>query len=118
MEIKFDEYDIYIKPGVTDLRKRSESLSFLIRSEMKLNPLEKSIFLFCSKNRKKVVALLWDGNGYLEISKKLACYGRFKWPQTKEAATKVSADDVRSMLKGQNPWLIFPVFNINNSLIM
>ena len=44
MNINIEEYNIYIKPGITDLRKRAESLSFLVRNEMGLDPLEKSIF--------------------------------------------------------------------------
>ena len=48
VNINIEEYNIYIKPGITDLRKRAESLSFLVRNEMGLDPLEKSIFFFCS----------------------------------------------------------------------
>ena len=43
MNISIEENSIYIKPGVTDLRKRAESKSFLIRNKMGLDPLGKSI---------------------------------------------------------------------------
>ena len=52
--IKFEEYDYYIKPGCTDLRKGALKLSLIVQDEMELNPFTKSIFMFCSKNRKTI----------------------------------------------------------------
>lgn len=52
--IKFGEYDYYIKPGCTDLRKGALKLSLIVQDEMELNPFTKSIFMFCSKNRKTI----------------------------------------------------------------
>ena len=40
------EYNIYIKPGFTDMRKHAGSLSLLARSEMGMDPRENSIFIF------------------------------------------------------------------------
>ena len=51
---KFEEYDYYIKPGCTDLRKGALKLSLIVQDEMELNPFTKSIFMFCSKNRKTI----------------------------------------------------------------
>lgn len=111
MEIDFSKYNIYIKPGVTDMRKRAESLSFLVRTEMGMDPMEKSIFLFCGKNRHRIVAIVWERNGWLEISKRLDCTGgTFCWPKSAAEAEKVSIEDVLEMLKGGNPWRRFPAF--------
>ena len=52
--IKFEEYDYYIKPGCTDLRKGALKLSLIVQDEMELNPFTKSIFMVCSKNRKTI----------------------------------------------------------------
>ena len=52
--IKFEEYDYYIKPRCTDLRKGALKLSLIVQDEMELNPFTKSIFMFCSKNRKTI----------------------------------------------------------------
>ena len=52
--IKFEEYDYYIKPGCTDLRKGALKLSLIVQDEIELNPFIKSIFMFCSKNRKTI----------------------------------------------------------------
>ena len=111
MNINIEEYNIYIKPGVTDLRKRAESLSFLVRYEMNLDPLEKSIFIFCSKNRRRISAIVWDGNGWVEITKKLDCIGgTYCWPQSEKEAEKVTLEDIQEMWKGGNPWRRFPSF--------
>ena len=52
--IKFGEHDYYIKPGCTDLRKGALKLSLIVQDEIELNPCTKSIFMFCSKNRKTI----------------------------------------------------------------
>ena len=52
------EYSIYIKPGFTDMRKRADSLSLLVRSEMGMDPMEKSIYIFCGRDRKRVTAIV------------------------------------------------------------
>ena len=53
--IKFGEHDYYIKPGCTDLRKGALKLSLIVQDEIELNPFIKSIFMFCSKNRKTIL---------------------------------------------------------------
>ena len=102
------DYSIYIKPGYTDMRKRAEGLSFIIRNEMGKDPLEKSIFLFCGKNLKRISAIVWDGNGYLELSKRLTCEMSYKWPKCKKEALSVTVNDIEEMLKGGDPWRRFP----------
>ena len=42
------------KPGCTDLRKGALKLSLIVQDEIELNPFIKSIFMFCSKNRKTI----------------------------------------------------------------
>ena len=36
MEIKLEDYDFYIRPGVTDMRKGSTSLAYIVQNEMQL----------------------------------------------------------------------------------
>ncbi len=111
MEINISEYDIYIRPGFTDMRKRADALSFLIRDEMDMDPKSRSIFLFCSKSRRRVMAIAWNGNGWLEISKRLECMGgTFCWPKSEKAAEKTCIEDILEMLRGGNPWRRFPSF--------
>lgn len=104
-----DEYNIYIKPGATDMRKRADSLSLLVRSEMGMDPKDKSIFIFCGRDKRRMTAIVWDGNGWMEFSKRLSLFGMgYRWPSTEEAATQVTMDDIEEMLKGGDPWRRFP----------
>ena len=50
MFFDFNDYDFYLRPGKTDMRKGSSSLTYLIQDEMHLNPFEKSVFVFCDGN--------------------------------------------------------------------
>ena len=47
MEIKLEEYEYYIHPGYTDMRKQARTLALLVQNEMELNPFDRSIFVFC-----------------------------------------------------------------------
>lgn len=38
-------------------------MSLLVRSEMGIDPREKSIFIFCRRNKKRVTAIVMDRNG-------------------------------------------------------
>lgn len=91
--IKIEKYDYYIKPGYTDLRKGALKLSLIVQDGMEMNPFSKSIFMFCSKNRKTIKAILWDGNGWFEITKRLDYQSRFSWPKTEESSKSISLDE-------------------------
>ena len=106
--IRFEEYDHYIKPGCTDLRKGALKLSLIVQDEMELNPFSKSIFMFCSKNRKTIKAILWDGNGWFEITKRLDYKSTFSWPRTEEASRSMDLEDIRYLLRGADVFKIFP----------
>lgn len=110
MQLNIEDYSIYIRPGNTDMRKRGDGLSLLVQTEMGVDPLTKSIFLFCGKSHKRITAIVWNGNGWLELSKKLECGMTFTWPKDDKAALNVTFDDIQEMLKGGNPWRRFSTF--------
>lgn len=108
--IKFDEYEYYIRPGYTDMRKGANKLSLMVQYEMKLNPFSKSIFLFCGRNRKTIKGIVWDGNGWFELTKRLDCGSTFPWPRTEEASRSMSLEDVRYLLRGADVFRKFPEY--------
>ena len=88
------------------IEKRADSLSLLVRSEMGMDPMEKSIYIFCGRDRKRVTAIVWDSNGWLEFSKRLACFGMsFKWPSNAEEAMSVR------LLETSGPWTFSSLTN-------
>lgn len=111
MDIRFEDYRFYIKPNVTDMRKGSTSLAYIVQDEMKLKPFEKSIFVFCGRTRRILKAIVWDRNGWIEIIKRLECGSSFKWPKTEREAMQVSAEQIAGMLKGYDVWRELPEIN-------
>jgi transposase len=73
MFLDLHTYNWFIRPGQTDMRKRSNSLSMLVHNEMNLSLFEKNIFVFCGGNKKVIRAIVWDRNGWWELSK-LFCF--------------------------------------------
>ena len=111
MNIDLDKYTFYIRPGYTDMRKGARALAYIVQNEMGLNVYSRSIFLFSGSNKRIVRALLWERNGWLEITKKLETKEKFCWPKNEKEAMEVSLDAVKAMLNGNDPWIHFePVF--------
>jgi transposase len=88
------------------MRKRSNTLSMLVHNEMNLNLFEKSIFVFCGSNKKVIRAIVWDKNGWWEISKRIE-HQTFSWPERSEEAMQVSIESIKRMLQGADPWRSF-----------
>jgi transposase len=53
----------YLYCGITDMRKGFDSLSGLVLSQMQINALSGSVFIFLNKKYNQVKLLLWEGNG-------------------------------------------------------
>ena len=82
---------IYIRPGRTDCRKGARGLSEMIQFQLSMSPYQKNVlFLFCGCSRKMLKALVWEGDGWLVMTKKLT-NGRFQWPRDEE--------EVRSLVR-------------------
>jgi len=62
MEINLEAYNFFIKPGITDMRKGSPSLAYIVQNEMKLEPFSKAVFLFCGGTKRTIKAIVWDRN--------------------------------------------------------
>lgn len=63
---------IYIACGQTDLRRGIEGLANIIRFQFQLDPYDKdTLFLFCGKKNTRIKGLLWEGDGFLLLYKRL-----------------------------------------------
>ena len=67
---------IYIACGHTDMRKSIDGLSAIVSQNFMLDPFEKNLFLFCGRKRDRIKAILWEGDGFLLLNKRLE-NGRF-----------------------------------------
>jgi transposase len=89
---------VYLACGATDLRRSIDGLAIVIQTELKLNPFEKALFVFCNKQMNKLKILHFDEGFWLYYYRLEK--NRFKWPMTRDEALKVDIEELRWILKG------------------
>lgn len=91
--------DIYIACGHTDMRKSIDGLAAIVQEQFHLDPFSKSLFLFCGKRRDRMKALLWEGDGFVLLYKRLE-NGRFKWPRHESEVRTITWQEFRWLMEG------------------
>jgi len=99
MKINWDNIEIFIKPGFTDMRKQIQSLAVYVDEEKMGNPLSGNLYVFCGKNRKLIKALYWDRNGFCLWQKRLE-KDNFPWPRDGTEARKITDEQLAMLLSG------------------
>ena len=70
---------VVIACGYVDLRKGIDGLSMIIGDRYHQNPFEKgTLFLFCGRRPDRIKGLLWMGDGFLQLYKRLEA-GSLSW---------------------------------------
>lgn len=100
MRINWDNVRIFIMPGITDMRNQINGLSALVE-EMKHDPLNGNLYLFCNRNRRRLKILYWDKNGLCMWLKRLE-QDRFPWPKDKKECRELSVQELDMLLNGIN----------------
>lgn len=95
----FDNMQIYLKMGVTDMRKSINTLAIVVESEMKLDLFSKSMFIFCNRKKDIIKILYWDKNGFCLWQKKLEKH-KFQWPESEREVLKTTDFKLQWLLKG------------------
>lgn len=63
---------IFIATGYSDLRKGIDGLANIIKFQFDLDPFQKNIlFLFCGRRTDRIKGLVWEGDGFLLLYKRL-----------------------------------------------
>ena len=90
----------YIATGYTDLRRGVEGLASIVKLQFHLDPYARNtLFLFCGKRTDRIKALLWEGDGFLLLYKRLYC-GAFQRPRSADEAREISPDQYRMLMQG------------------
>ena len=99
MIIDLNNVRIFIRPGITDLRKAVNGLAGIIEQQMSGEPFSGNIYLFCNRDRKLLKALWWDRNGFWLSQKRLE-QDKFPWPQTSDDVHELRAEQLSMLLQG------------------
>jgi transposase len=99
MFVDFARVAIYLRPGSTDMRKQINGLAVVASEQMEQDPLSGSLYLFCNRYRRILKCLYWDRNGFCLWQKRLE-RDRFPWPQSEQAARKLTSEELKMLLDG------------------
>lgn len=91
--------EIYLATGYTDMRKSIDGLAAVIQQQFRLDPFEPVLFLFCGKRCDRLKALLWEGDGFVLLYKRLE-NGRFQWPRNAKECRSISWQEFRWLMEG------------------
>lgn len=90
---------VYLVTGYTDLRRSIDGLAMIIQSLLHLDPFSTALFLFCSRRRDRIKGLLWEGDGFFLLYKRLD-NGQFQWPRNETEAKLLTPQQTRWLLEG------------------
>ncbi len=115
MIIDWNTVKIFIKPGVTDMRKQINGLSVVIKDELQCDPFSGNLFLFSNKRNMLLKIIYWDRNGFCQWQKRLE-RDKFPWPRNEQEVLELTQGQFRMLLDGIDFWnahkkLIFSEIN-------
>ena len=91
---------VYIVTGYTDLRNGIDGLAGIIQHQYYLDPFDaNTLFLFCGRRADRIKGLLWEGDGFLLLYKRLAD-GKFRWPRNTSEVRAITPEQYRWLMEG------------------
>ena len=94
---------IFLATQPVDFRKGIDGLAAVCRQVLGANPLEGAIYVFRNHAGTALKLLLYDGQGYWIMMKRLS-QGRFRWwPTSADARVPLSARELIILLWNGNP---------------
>ena len=96
----FSFANIYIACGYTDLRYGIDGLAQAVKERFALTPFSaNTLFLFCGRRNDRIKALVWEGDGFLLLYKRLES-GRFMWPRRESELKNLTYEQFHWLMEG------------------
>ena len=76
-----------------------DGLAQLVQQQFSLDPFSNSLFLFCGRRCDRIKALLWEGDGFVLLYKRIE-HGGFQWPRTAQEMRSLSWQEFRWLTEG------------------
>ncbi len=91
---------VYLAVGTTDLRKGIDGLAAVVKFKFDLDPYDRNtLFLFCGKKPDRIKGLVWEGDGFLLLYKRINI-GTFKWPRSENDAVEITKEQYQQLMQG------------------
>ena len=91
---------VVIACGRTDLRLGIDGLAAIVRERFQMDSSEKNVlFLFCGTWLDRIKGLVFEGDGYLLLYKRLAA-GKFQGPRTPQEAMTITQEQFDWLMNG------------------
>lgn len=92
---------IFLKVGYTDLRKGIPGLTAMIRESFGYDPYEKNVlFLFCGRKADRIKGLVFKGDGFCLVYKRLSTNSRFQWPRSEDELKEITPQQFKWLMEG------------------
>ena len=105
---------VFIATGYSDLRRGLEGLANIIRFQFHLDPYDKdTLYLFCGKRNDRIKGLLWEGDGFLLLYKRLEV-GAYSWPRNTSEALEITPQQYRLLMEGFSIVANHPITELTN----
>ena len=108
MIFPLDHYEFFVCCDKTDMRKGAYTLAAIVQHELHLDVFSNTMFLFCGSGHKLLKILFWDKNGFVLYQKRLQ-KGTYAWPKNAHEAKKVTYEDIKRLLQGEDVFRIIPL---------
>lgn len=92
-------HGVYLVCGKTDLRRGIDGLAAVVQEQYDLDPYSRAMFMFCGTRKDRFKALIWDGDGFLLLYKRIE-NGRLQWPNNQNEIKKLHTKQLERLLSG------------------
>lgn len=75
-------------------------MAAVIKFQFNLDPYDRNtLFLFCGRRSGRIKAVLWEGDRFLLLYKRLGT-GGFNWPRSVDEAVEITEDQYHILMQG------------------